>query len=92
MHAYGGRKLENIDTLLDIIVDYDKLLIRNSKDGEGLREKYRKTLESRIWEKCHCEICENIGIDVVIFRGANRNKRRGFHNVKVFYDKHIKKI
>jgi hypothetical protein len=23
---------------------------------------------------------------VIIFRGNNRNRRRGFHNVKVFYE------
>jgi hypothetical protein len=42
------------------------------------------TLDNRPWELCKCDICKKNGIDVVIFRGANRNKRRGFHNTWVF--------
>ena len=30
-------------------------------------------------------ICKEIGMDVIIFRGNNRNRRRGFHNTFVFY-------
>lgn len=37
--------------------------------------------------KCGCEICKKIGVEVMIFRGANRNKRRGFHSTKMFYEK-----
>lgn len=51
-----------------------------------LKEKYKQTLQSRVREKCSCEICKGVGFDVMIFRGANRNRRRGFHNVKMFYD------
>ena len=29
-------------------------------------------------------ICEKAGIEIVLFRGAERNKRRGFHNLHVF--------
>jgi len=46
---------------------------------------YRKTLEEKPWKKCDCPICKNVGIEVVIFRGNNRNRRRGFHNTYVFY-------
>jgi len=86
LNAYNSNELKDVSMLLDIIVEYDNLLIRSSSDGNGLKSKYRNTLESRIWEKCGCEICKDIGINVVIFRGANRNKRRGFHNTKIFYD------
>ncbi|MEM2741930.1 MAG: tRNA-guanine transglycosylase DpdA, partial [Nitrososphaeria archaeon] len=41
---------------------------------------YKRTLEEKPWKKCDCPICKNIGIEVVIFRGNNRNRRRGFHN------------
>ena len=34
---------------------------------------------------CACDICRRDGIQVVIFRGNNRNRRRGFHNTYVFY-------
>lgn len=48
-------------------------------------ERYREVLERRPWKECGCPICNEIGIDVVIFRGSERNRRRGFHNLQVFY-------
>jgi hypothetical protein len=45
---------------------------------------YRRALEDKPWKKCGCEICKRIGIHVIIFRGAERNRRRGFHNLYVF--------
>jgi hypothetical protein len=47
-------------------------------------DAYRETLEDRPWRACSCGICEHVGIDVAVFRGAERNKRRGFHNLYVF--------
>ncbi|EIT0620232.1 tRNA-guanine transglycosylase, partial [Salmonella enterica] len=29
----------------------------------------------------------SIGINVIIFRGAERNRRRGFHNIQVLYNR-----
>ena len=46
---------------------------------------YKRTLEEKPWKKCDCPICKNVRIEVVIFRGNNRNRRRGFHNTYVFY-------
>jgi len=54
-------------------------------EDEDLLEGYRKTLRSRPWDRCDCPICENLGIEVAIFRGNNRNRRRGFHNTYRFY-------
>mgnify|MGYP000215079610 CR=1 FL=1 len=51
-----------------------------------LLEDYRETLKARPWEQCDCPICEDLGIEVAIFRGNNRNRRRGFHNTRRFYD------
>ncbi len=45
---------------------------------------YEETLEARPWKTCKCGICAGVGIDIVVFRGAERNKRRGFHNLFVF--------
>lgn len=53
---------------------------------ESLRERYSKTLTDRPWRRCGCPICRDLGIEVVIFRATNRNKRRGFHNLGVFRD------
>ncbi|QWC20740.1 queuine tRNA-ribosyltransferase tRNA-guanine transglycosylase [Halorubrum sp. 2020YC2] len=56
-------------------------------DDEDLLEGYRETLRSRPWDRCDCPICEDLGIEVAIFRGNNRNRRRGFHNTYRFYQK-----
>lgn len=47
--------------------------------------RYRETLADRPWEKCGCAICAALGIHCVLFRGAERNRRRGFHNLYVTY-------
>ncbi len=47
-------------------------------------EVYRRVLADRPWSECPCEICRRLGIQVIIFRGAERNRRRGFHNIYVF--------
>ena len=47
---------------------------------------YKRTLKEKPWKKCDCPICSTIGIEVAIFRGNNRNRRRGFHNTYVFYE------
>jgi hypothetical protein len=49
-------------------------------------DRYREVLADQPWKKCPCEVCRSIGIHVVIFRGAERNRRRGFHNLYVFYN------
>ena len=43
-----------------------------------------ETLEARAWKDCECSVCREIGVEVIIFRGADRNLRRGFHNLSVF--------
>lgn len=80
---YSNGKL-SIDSVLSSVIKYDKLLMRNSENIDNIKIKYRKTLENKPWEKCKCEICQKNGIDIIIFRGTNRNKRRGYHNTWVF--------
>jgi hypothetical protein len=72
----------SLDTALNAILHYDELVTSDAIEMEPL---YRRTLEERPWERCPCEICRTAGIEVVIFRGNNRNRRRGFHNTYVFY-------
>ncbi len=70
-----------IEEVLLHLREYEKV-----HDGEtDHTDVYRKTLTDRPWRNCSCEICRKIGIHVVIFRGAERNRRRGFHNLFVFY-------
>jgi hypothetical protein len=53
---------------------------------EGLLDSYRELLLDKPWQECGCKICEEYSIEVAIFRGNNRNRRRGFHNTRRFYD------
>ncbi len=46
---------------------------------------YQRTLERQPWKQCGCRICAHVGIEVIIFRGNNRNRRRGFHNTWQLY-------
>ncbi|MDQ8206855.1 tRNA-guanine transglycosylase DpdA [Coraliomargarita sp. SDUM461003] len=49
------------------------------------RPLYVRTLKEKPWRNCDCPICKELGIHVVIFRGAERNRRRGFHNLYNYY-------
>ena len=72
--------------VMESVNNYGPLLQRRGEDNHFF-EKYNQLLNDRPWEKCHCEVCRNLGIDIVVFRGAGRNKRRGFHNTWVLYNK-----
>jgi hypothetical protein len=86
-----GLSTTELDRLLNAIAEYDTYMLRLGDDGQSMRdkavsrEKYRRTLETKPWENCPCEVCQGLGIHALIFRGTNRNKRRGFHNTWTFY-------
>ena len=79
-----GRHEVSINDALEAIINYDSKLSRSS-DNQSMKTKYRRTLESRPWERCACNFCRTLGIHMLIFRGANRNKRRGAHNTLMLY-------
>lgn len=95
LQNYNDEGLTNaeFEKLLDTIVEYDTYLLRSGDDGQKIRDevvsrkKYRRTLEAKPWENCPCKICQSLGIHTLIFRGTNRNKRRGFHNTWRFYQR-----
>ena len=70
--------------VLKTIDRYGPLLERKGEENH-FAEKHRLLLRKRPWTKCACVVCKGLGIDVAVFRGASRNKRRGFHNTWVFY-------
>lgn len=49
------------------------------------RDIYERTLADRPWENCDCRVCREGGVEALIFRSSNRNKRRGMHNLHVFH-------
>lgn len=73
----------SMDAALTALMEYDQHVTTDRVDMEPL---YRRTLEERPWERCDCAVCRDSGVEVVIFRGNNRNRRRGFHNTRVFYE------
>ena len=72
--------------LVKSIDQYGPLLQRKSENNH-FDEEHALLLKDRPWEKCSCPFCRSAGIHAVVFRGASRNKRRGFHNTWVFYHK-----
>jgi hypothetical protein len=69
-----------VSKVLKLLRDYEKI-----HDGRTDRSKiYEEILRDKPWKDCPCEICRKIGIHVMLFRGAERNRRRGFHNLFVF--------
>ena len=79
VRKYARRKAKLLPTL-EAILEYEALLPNRADRSED----YRRTLEDRPWEHCDCGICETSGVEVILFRGSERNKRRGFHNLAVF--------
>lgn len=71
----------SVDDALQPLLAYARLY----DDGRDQAQTYRETLTNAPWKNCECDICKRIGIHVVLFRGAERNRRRGFHNIFVFY-------
>jgi hypothetical protein len=71
----------SLEHLLDVLHQYEELY----DPGTDRRLVYRETLETEAWKHCPCEICRALGYHVILFRGAERNRRRGFHNLWVFY-------
>ncbi len=78
----AGRR--SIKYVLNVLREYELVY---AKEGINRSAKYERTLEETPWKKCKCGICMEVGIEVMIFRGSERNKRRGFHNLSVFRHK-----
>jgi hypothetical protein len=55
--------------------------------GTSYFESYREVLTDSPWKRCDCAVCRDVGINVILFRGAERNRRRGFHNLYVFRER-----
>ena len=60
-------------------------LARTLGDDPGQVRDYTRTLQDRPWERCRCRCCNDLGLEVCLLMGTERNRRRGFHNVRNFY-------
>ena len=70
----------SVDTLLNSLLEYEAVHHPTAKRSGD----YREVLQDRPWEHCPCPLCRDLGIQIMVFRGTDRNKRRGFHNLGVF--------
>jgi len=85
--------MSSVDDALNAVMDYHQFLVRGDSSGLEKQDKaiekmsglIRRTLENAPWKACSCDICRNVGVEVIIFRSSNRNKRRGFHNLGVYH-------
>jgi len=50
-------------------------------------DAYREALTDRPWDRCLCRVCKEIGVEVMLYRGSNRHRRRGYHNMWTFHRK-----
>ena len=80
-----------IQEVLAKVNEYSEILHGEKANGH-YSKKHLNLLEDRPWKKCKCKVCQDAGIDIVVFRGAKRNRRRGFHNTWVFYHKILQKL
>jgi hypothetical protein len=78
--GYSDRQV-SLDDAVEALLRYERPFAPDVPNAP----RYRQTLANRPWEKCGCSICETIGIHCVLVRGAERNRRRGFHNLQVTY-------
>ena len=97
LFAEGQTKLENVITCYE---QYWNLIMKEKASIDEVNAKKvinfnknnaHKVLSEKPWLKCSCEICSKIGVEVILFRGNNRNRRRGFHNIHI-YSKLINKL
>ena len=78
----------NVDDVLAPLKEYEEIY-----DGKRTRiDRYREALNAAPWKECACDICRKLGHHVILFRGAERNRRRGFHNVYVFHQRLLSTI
>ena len=82
LQLFDKRKFSR-PALIKLLIEYQSLFgsVRN------YATEYEAVLRDRPWNDCICSVCKHLGINVVIFRGAERNRRRGFHNVYITYQR-----
>lgn len=94
-----SKKKASLEDAVSNVIAYGRYALWDDVTSEAknearlklLRETYMRTLGDRPWENCRCRVCRESGVEALIFRSSNRNKRRGFHNLHVFYS-HLQKL
>ncbi|HTD35463.1 MAG TPA: tRNA-guanine transglycosylase DpdA [Candidatus Elarobacter sp.] len=92
VRSFGERRCAAADAAASVIA-YGRYALwddavteeRNERRLGEFAKAYERTLSDRAWESCSCRVCREAGVETLIFRSSNRNKRRGIHNLHVFY-------
>jgi hypothetical protein len=93
LRGYDREQAGLVETL-DAVLDYQRFLLlgdekltaeKRDRELEKMRDAIHVTLRDQPWKRCQCQICRSAGVEVIIFRASNRNKRRGFHNLGVYH-------
>jgi hypothetical protein len=92
VREYAERRI-GVDDAVGAVIAYGRYAfwddtideVRNEARLKALQSSYARTLADRPWESCRCRVCRESGVEALIFRASNRNKRRGIHNLHVFY-------
>jgi hypothetical protein len=92
LRAYD-RGASSVEATLGAVMDYHQILACGDGTGAERQDKalgktaalVQRTLEHQPWKHCDCAVCRGIGVEVIIYRSSNRNKRRGFHNLGVYH-------
>lgn len=98
LRSFDAGKLE-LESTIEAVMSYQRMYqAAKAKTEKALTKaiaetelRLRKSLEAAPWKNCTCRVCKEVGIEVMIFRSSNRNKRRGFHNLHV-YSEHVARI
>ena len=80
--------LTDKSSVIEKLCEYETLY--NSKKSR--RDAIDHALTDKPWKICECAICKDIGIHVILKRAAARNRRRGFHNLYMAYNKLQKEL
>jgi hypothetical protein len=70
----------SIDSVVSTLREYERLY----DPAADHTPQYARTLADKPWTHCTCDVCVSVGHHVILFRGAERNRRRGFHNLWTF--------
>ncbi|MFD3536063.1 tRNA-guanine transglycosylase DpdA [Streptomyces sp. NPDC058664] len=79
------REETSLEEAIAALQVYESLVLGPKK--KSYIELYQRTLEDAPWRTCPCALCKKHGIEIAVFRGTERNKRRGFHNLTVLETK-----
>jgi len=78
LRAFDRGAAREVDAL-EALGEYEALV----QPRKSYLPEYARTLAEKPWKFCECTVCSELGIEAAIFRGTERNKRRGFHNMHV---------